>query len=113
MTIGWHGFPNLSNIKSREELQNLYKKIHPDSKKMTVANEVGQIWRFLDAIKIGDLVALPLKLQSAIAIGKIEGDYEYREDLGEDIHHTRRVKWLKTIPRISFDQDLLYSLAPS
>jgi restriction system protein len=109
VTIGWHGFPNLSNIKSREELQNLYKKIHPDSKKMTVANEVGQIWRFVDNIKIGDLVALPLKLQSAIAVGKIEGNYEYRDDLGEEIHHTRRVKWLKTIPRISFDQDLLYS----
>jgi len=109
VTIGWEGFPNLSNVKSREELQDLYKKIHPDAKKKTVANEVGQIWRFLDNIKVGDLVALPLKLQSAIAIGKIESKYEYREDLGEDIHHTRRVKWLKTIPRISFDQDLLYS----
>ena len=109
VTIGWHGFPNLSNIKSREELQNLYKKIHPDSKKMTVANEVGQIWRFVDTIKIGDLVALPLKLQAAIAVGKIEGNYEYRDDLGEEINHIRKVKWLKTIPRISFDQDLLYS----
>ena len=52
MTIGWEGFPNLSNVKSREELQDLYRKIHPDAKKKTVANEAGQIWRFLDNIKV-------------------------------------------------------------
>lgn len=110
VTIGWNEFPDLSKIKSREDLADLYRKTYPGEKKMTVANEVGQIWRFLDSMKVGDLVALPLKHQSAIAIGKIESDYEYRKDLGEDVHHARRVKWIKPgIPRSQFDQDLLYS----
>jgi restriction system protein len=109
VTIGWNEFPDLSKVKSRSELAVLYAKLHPNTKKMALANEVGQIWRFLDNIKIDDLVALPLKHQSAIAIGKVESNYEYRKDLGEDIHHIRRVKWIKTIPRSEFDQDLLYS----
>jgi restriction system protein len=73
------------------------------------ANEVGQVWRFIHEIQKGDLVALPLKIRKAIAIGRIQGDYEYKA-LASNIKHIRRVKWLKTIPRSSFDQDILYSL---
>ena len=51
--------------------------------------------------------------RSAIAVGVVQSDYEYRRDLGEIVHHTRRVKWVRTdIPRTNFDQDLLYSLGP-
>lgn len=55
------------------------------------------------------MVALPLKSQSAIVIGKVVGDYEYK-DYTHNIKHTRRVEWLRTIPRSEFDQDLLFSL---
>ena len=109
VTIGWDELPDLSGIKTREELSELYNRIYPTAKKMEVANYVGQIWRFIHEIQKGDLVALPLKTQSAIAIGKIESNYEYKE-LANNIKHIRQVKWLKTIPRSSFDQDILYSL---
>jgi len=109
VTIGWNEFADLSNIKTKDELAELYAKIYPTSKKMQAANEVGQIWRFIHEIQKGDLVALPLKTQSAIAIGKVVGDYEYKE-LANNIKHIRRVEWLKTIPRSAFDQDILYSL---
>lgn len=108
VTIGWEGFSNLSHIKTRDELAKLYSSVNPAAKKMQAANEVGQIWRFLREIQKDDLVALPLKMQSAIAIGKVLGDYEYKE-LTANIKHIRRVKWLKTIPRSAFDQDILYS----
>jgi len=109
VTIGWDELPDLSRIKIREELSELYNRIYPTAKKMEIANYVGQIWRFIHEIQKGDLVALPLKTQSAIAIGKIESSYEYKE-LANNIKHIRQVKWLKTIPRSSFDQDILYSL---
>jgi restriction system protein len=110
VTIGWNKLPDLSGCKSRDELINLYKKTYPDAKKMTTANEAGQVWAFKEKIKKGDTVALPLKHQSAISIGEVIGDYEYHLDFGDLIHHIRRVKWLKTIARSEFDQDLLYSL---
>jgi len=109
VTIGWNEFSDLSDIKTRDELAELYSRINPAAKKMQAANEVGQIWRFLREIQKDDLVALPLKTQSAIAIGKVLGEYEYKE-LTANIKHIRRVKWLKTIPRSAFDQDILYSL---
>ena len=109
VTIGWNEFSDLSHIKTRDELSELYSRINPAAKKKQAANEVGQIWRFLREIQKDDLVALPLKTQSAIAIGRVLGDYEYKE-LTANIKHNRRVKWLKTIPRSAFDQDILYSL---
>lgn len=109
VTIGWNELPDLSKAKDRQELAALYKKTYPSSKGPELANRLGQVWRFISEIKRGDLVALPLRSQSAIAIGEIEGEYEYKE-LADNIKHIRRVKWLKTIPRSAFDQDILYSL---
>ena len=111
VTIGWNELPNLSRIRTKDELKKIYNDVYPGEKKMTIANEVGQIWRFLKEINIGDLVALPLKTQSAIAIGKVTGSYEYRKDFGDIIRHIRKVDWIRVdIPRTDFDQDLLYSL---
>ena len=111
VTIGWNELPDLSNIITKDELKKLYNTVYPSEKKRKVANAVGQVWRFLKGIKIGDLVALPLKTQYAIAIGKVTGPYEYRDDFGDIIRHIRRIEWIKVdIPRTDFDQDLLYSL---
>ncbi len=109
ITIGWNELGDLSNIKDKESLTKLYFEVNPNAKKRQAANEVGQIWRFVHEIQKGDLVALPLRLQSGIAISKVKGDYEYKE-LTNNTKHIRHVKWLKTIPRSAFDQDILYSL---
>jgi restriction system protein len=108
--IGWLKLPDLSSIKSREELKTLYERTYPDTKKMVVINNVAQVWAFINRIKEGDLVVLPLKRRAAIAIGKVTGPYEYRTDITDDIRHTRPIKWIKTdLPRTAFSQDLLYS----
>jgi restriction system protein len=58
----------------------------------------------------GELVALPLKSSGTVAIGRVNGPYAYRNDLGADFKHTRGVEWLaKEVERDVFDQDLLYS----
>jgi restriction system protein len=110
IAIGWLQLPDLSSIKSRDDLKKLYEKIYPDAKKKTIANNVSQVWAFINKIKEGDLVVLPLKRRSAIAISKVTGPYQYRTDISEDIHHTRSAEWIKTdVPRAVFSQDLLYS----
>jgi restriction system protein len=71
---------------------------------------VGQLFSFVQRIAVGDLVALPRKSMSTIALGRVIGPYQYREDLGE-VHHVRLVTWMRTdIPRTDVAQDLLYSL---
>ncbi len=111
VTIGWNEVPDLTSIGDRESLANLYRELHPEASGPNVANQVGQIWAFRGRIQKDDLVVLPLKSRSAIAIGKITGPYQYVTDLGEGIRHIRKVDWLRTdLPRTVFDQDILYSL---
>jgi restriction system protein len=107
--IGWDELPDLTPIKSRDALAQLLKQTYPDDGPNTLANWNGQLWAFRDRIQKNDLVVLPLKGRSAIAIGRVAGAYSYQPK-GTDGYHTRPVKWLRTdIPRTAFDQDLLYS----
>ena len=108
--IGWHDLPDLSEVSSREELRDLYERCYPGAKKETAANQVGQVWTFVNRIEVDDLVVLPLKTRSAIAIGRVTGPYGYRADIAPNVHHVRPVEWIRTdLPRTTFEQDLLYS----
>ena len=80
--IGWEEVPDLSGVTSRAALEELVRATYPDAGKGRVANWVGQLWAFCDRMQDGDLVVLPLKTQSAIAIGSVAGPYAFRSDLG-------------------------------
>lgn len=111
VTIGANEFGSLAGVESREELTTLYREIHPDAGDGKTTNHVGQLWAFRGRIQLGDLVILPLKSRTAIAVGKVTGAYEYSTEYGDQVRHIRRVEWLKSeLPRTSFDQDILYSL---
>jgi restriction system protein len=109
--VGWSRLRNLSDLKSKADLRALLESEYPESSKNRISNFTGQLWAFIDRIKPNDIIALPLKSQPAIAIGRVTGPYTYRTDLSSEIRHTRPVQWIKTdIPRTAFDQNLLYSL---
>jgi restriction system protein len=110
--IGWDDLPDLSKVKTREELARLMRETYPDESPKRLINWTGQVWAFRDRIQVNDMVVLPLKTRSAIAIGQVIGPYQYISD-EKDGYHSRSVKWLKTdFPRSPslFGQDLLYSL---
>jgi|SRR5918996_1098348 restriction system protein len=107
--IGWDELPDL-NVSSRDQLEELCRNTYPNLKQNTIRNWVGQLWAFRQRIQVIDLVVLPLKTRTAIAIGRVTGPYKFLPDQPEGARHTRKVEWLQTdIPRTSFDQDLLYS----
>jgi restriction system protein len=109
--IGWNELPDLSPVQSREALADLYRQFRPDASSGKVGNHVGQLWSFRSRIQPGELVILPLKTRSAIAIGKVKGPYQYTTSLGDAVRHVRKVEWLRTdLPRTAFGQDILYSL---
>lgn len=109
VSIGWSDLDfDLSSL-TRDELKKALEDKHPGKAKNAYSNYAGQIWSFVKKIEQGDLVVLPLKVQSGIAVGKITGGYSYRNDPLSNIRHTRPVQWIATLPRTAFDQDLLYS----
>ncbi|MBA2133974.1 restriction endonuclease [Capillibacterium thermochitinicola] len=108
--IGWEELPDLSGINSREDLWELLEQIYPNNKKKTLQNWQTQIWGFINGIQKGDLIALPLKSRPMIAFGRVQGSYQYREDLPPEAKHTRSVEWITELPRGAIAQDILYSL---
>ena len=107
--IGWEEVGDMSVASTREELSEMVRETYPADGQNTITNWVGQLWAFRERIQVGDLIVLPLKRRSAIAIGRCTGPYEFHPD--SDVRHTRPVRWIRTdLPRSAFDQDLLYSL---
>jgi restriction system protein len=105
---------DLSKTKTREDIRKILEQERPDAKPKSREAWARQLYTFVHKMKKGDVVVLPLKTRSAIAIGRVTGDYAYRNDFPEGPMHTRPVEWLRTdIPRTAFDQDILYSLGAS
>lgn len=109
VTIGWNDTPDLRKFKTREELFKHYKETYEASSNVVTGIKVGQLWKFANEIKPGDVVALPSKFQPIVHIGEVTGPYRY-EKITEDVRHILPVKWLGSVPRTSIDQDILYSL---
>jgi len=108
--IGFYEVPDLSQTMSREEIAGILRQTYPKDSLAATRNFTGQFYAFVHRMQRGDVVAMPLKSQPQIALGRVVGPYTYRNDLGE-VHHTRRVEWVRPdIPRTQFGQDLLYSL---
>jgi len=110
--LTWDGLSNdLSQLKTRKELDGLLKIVYSDSKPRTIINWLGQIWPFVKEMKEGDWVVLPSKLKTAaIHFAEIKGPYEFSSKATDPYYHYRNVNWIATdIPRSNFDQDILYS----
>ncbi len=96
--IGWSNLGDLSNINTKDELKDLYRKVRPEDSNQTVGANISQIWMFKDEIKINDYVVY---FNNKIAhFGKVIGDYEFIENPNEqdiDYVNNRKVEWIKDI----------------
>ncbi len=96
--IGWSNLGDLTNIQSRDELDDLYATINPNDSNQRKGANVGQIWMFRDEIKVNDYVVY---FDNGIThIGKVVGEYEYIQDTPNqdaDYVNNRKVEWIKDI----------------
>lgn len=99
VAIGWFEKQNLSKIKDRQELEELYKKHYPEEHSQNViGQQVGQIARFLLEMKPGDYVITPAAEQEYLYYGVLKNEpYNYAEpNDGCPYIHRRAVDWSKT-----------------
>jgi hypothetical protein len=109
--VGWNDLPDVSSADTKDKLAELMKKAYPEEGKYALANFVAQIWAFRTKMEPGDLVVLPLKKVSVIAVGRVTGPYKYEPANPAEAHHTRPVKWIdKAVPREKFGIDLRHSM---
>lgn len=110
IAIGWHEIGDLKKIDAnRDAFKEKYRETYPDAKKGSVANGAGMLYRFCNEVQIGDYIVFPSKINREVNIGIVEGDYAY--DPGQiEYVQTRKVKWLKHLPRTVFSQGALYEI---
>ena len=107
--IGFREVPNLGQVVDYQAMVTLVKESLPDNKPRAQGNFAGQLWAFAHSMQKNDIVVLPRKLTSQIAIGRVTGPYRYQK-VNSELRHTRPVQWqLTDVPRTRFQQDLLYS----
>lgn len=94
--IGWSSLGDLSTIREKQSLIELYEQ-HFDKNNRGKGQDVGQIWRFINDIQIGDYVIFAEN--SVFHIGQVESDYYYdntdNHEQSEDYTNNRKVKWIK------------------
>ncbi|SRR6266496_1686003 len=108
VTISWNSLPDLSQFKSLAELKVGFRKYYNEKSKYSEGSKVGQIWRFANEIKKGDIVVLPSKHRPEIYVGNVKSGYEYKK-ITDEVMHIIPVEWKGSIPRFVLSQDLLYS----
>lgn len=106
----WNELPDYSAFRTRDELRRLYEKTYPREGEKQIIAGLSQIWRFAREIQKGDVVALPLKTESAVALGRVTGEYQYKT-VAQNVMHIRSVEWLKTVPRSALPKDILGSMS--
>jgi hypothetical protein len=75
------------------ELRSLAKEISG----RRPAKDLRQLSAFLDEVRPGDLVALPVEHGSGLLLGEVTGDYRF--DGREQLPHRRPARWDRVVPR--------------
>ena len=111
---GWDGLPDLTEVPSRHDLETMLRKLSPDWSNHTVGIYVGQLWMLRNHVGVGDLVVMPLKTTSRIALGVVTRPYWYRDDPDPGKRHVVSVDWKRTdLVRSAVRPDLLSSVGLS
>jgi restriction system protein len=91
--IGWFTENPLGwELSNKDYLKEKYRSKYPKDPNMRVNQNVGQINRFVNEMKIGDLVISPY-MDNRLLIGKIEGELYYQEDSTSPYPWRKKVKW--------------------
>ena len=107
--IGFQEVPSLEAAKDYDAVFKIVEDSLPGAKPRAIGNIAGQLWAFALAMKEGDIVVLPRKLTSQIAIWPRDRTVSISK-VGGGLRHTRPVEWVRPdVPRTAFEQDLLYS----
>lgn len=111
--IGWSGMGDLSHVATKDELASKYDATWPDVKARKKGQDVGQVWRFIKEMQIGDYIVF--SVGDTCHIGRVVSDYYFNNNSNNnqdpDYTNIRNVEWLKKdIHKSDLSQTLQNSL---
>jgi restriction system protein len=113
ISIGWtevdidlNDFADLSRYDFFNKIRTLMQKAYPDGGANAVGQYTGQLFRFSNQMKIGDIVVLKQLTEGKITLGVIESDYLYKKiETQSNYNHQRKIKWIKSIEVENISQE--------
>lgn len=95
--IGWSEMGDLSNADTKDAIGTKYDATWPGKKAKKKGQDIGQIWRFINDMQVGDYVVFADG--EVCHIGRIASDYYFDtttyDNQDRDYANRRRVEWLK------------------
>lgn len=112
--IGWFDAINPIeenwDLTDKDFLKEKYREKYCDDANMRVNQNVGQIYRFINEMKIGDIVISPYNTNDLL-IGKITGDLYFQNDNSSPYPWRKRMEWIKdNVNRHNFSQPVQNTL---
>lgn len=110
VAIGWPQMGDLSNLTTRDKVKEKYLQSYAEAPKGRINTHAGQLYRFTNEMKVGDLVVYPSVVTRDVHIGEIIGDYQYQPATDSKYPNQRSVRWLEHIARKTLSQGALYEI---
>lgn len=82
------------DLRNKDFLKQEYKKAYPNIDNRGLGIRVGQIYRFVNELKVGDVVICPYR-DGFLLIGKIMGELYYSKDNTSPFLWRKKVQWIK------------------
>lgn len=111
--IGWSVLGDLSDIETKDELTTIYEEAIPDATKRSKQQNVSQIFRFTNDIKIGDWIVFGDGAK--FSVGVITSNYYFKNpdptEQDADYVNNRSVEWIgKDLPSKDLSQSFKNSI---
>lgn len=119
IAVGWENLGDLSWMLTQEsdedvlnKLKVLYKHVNGNVTNSQVGIQCGELLRFVRTVKKGDIFLLPNPSKRSVIIGKITGDYQWKETWADKcpFKNRRNVEWIRSVPRSELSTKLKNSL---
>lgn len=91
IAIGWNDVGDLNRGVTYEELKEKLNHVYPEWSQGKINQSTGQIWRFYNDFKIGDVVITYDSNVRAYFIGEIKSAYKFNKDYPQN--HYRKIEW--------------------
>jgi hypothetical protein len=83
--IGWDEMGDLSELEAtRDAFKAATAERMPQIDEASIPNQAGTVYRFVHAMKVGDIVVCPDRRTSTLNIGRVSGPYEFHPE--SDVH---------------------------
>ncbi len=99
VAIDWRAVGDLTNAHTRSEIGTLVKLAYSEANLHQAASSTGQIYRFRTEMQCGDMIMTYQANTRAYHIGVVSTEYKFTPELGENLLHSRGVKWTGKVQR--------------